>query len=132
MPSLIKGCESKLSQKPRKVFVFGSNLAGRHGAGAAKDAFLFHGAKYGIGEGLRGDSYALPTMDAQITPLPLPRIKEYIDRFLLFANANPTLIFKVTRVGCGRAGYDEKQIAPFFKEAPKNCRLPQGWRTIDA
>lgn len=112
----------------KAIFVFGSNLAGRHGAGAARDAVLYHGAIYGQGIGLQGKSYALPTMDAYIKPLPLYRIRGYVYDFLTFAKKNDDLIFRVTKLGCGRAGYSESQIAPFFEKAPSNCRLPKGWR----
>lgn len=112
---------------PRTVFVFGSNLAGRHGKGAALYARQHHGAVYGQGEGLQGDSYAIPTKDAQIRTLPLDAIAKHVETFLTFArqfNAN----FVVTRIGCGLAGYTDAQIAPMFKDAPANCLLPDGWR----
>lgn len=111
-----------------KIFVFGSNLAGRHGKGAAKDAVLKHGAIYGQGIGPQGRAYAIPTKDWELWPLPLEQIKEYIKEFLEYAKTHPEDEFYVTKVGCGYAGYSEDDIAPFFWGAPPNCSLPDGWR----
>jgi hypothetical protein len=107
----------------RTIFVFGSNEAGRHGAGAAKCAKLHHGAVYGVGIGIQGDSYAIPTKDADLKPLPLPRIALYVRDFIEFARAHPNWTFTVTRVGCGLAGYTDSDIAPLFSGAPRNCHL---------
>jgi hypothetical protein len=112
---------------PRTIFVFGSNLAGRHGKGAALYARQHHGATYGQGEGLQGDSYAIPTKDAQLRTLPLDAIRTHVGAFLTFAGQF-NAVFVVTRVGCGLAGYTDAQIAPMFKDAPANCQLPEGWR----
>lgn len=114
----------------RPVFVFGSNLAGRHGKGAARYALEQEGAAYGQGVGLQGNSYAIPTKDEQIRALPLDRIAEYVGLFLQFATLRPDLKFRVTKIGCGLAGYSEDQIAPFFKGAPKNVDLPEGWPAL--
>ena len=99
----------------RHIFVFGSNLAGRHGKGAARHAALFKGAVYGQGEGLQGESYAIPTKDRNLAPLPLPEIEQHVRTFLAFAEAHPELEFQVTAIGCGLAGYRPEQIAPMFK-----------------
>jgi hypothetical protein len=112
----------------KAVFVFGSNLAGKHGAGAALFAIKHHGARYGQGIGRQGDSYAIPTKDYKLHPLPLGSIEKHVKAFLLYARANPEEIFEVTKIGCGLAGYSEEQIKPMFKHAPKNCILPVGWR----
>jgi hypothetical protein len=112
-----------------RIFVFGSNLAGRHGAGAALAAYREHGAVYGQGIGLQGKSYAIPTKDENLRTLPLNRIKKYVDGFVRFAELNPDMLFNVTRVGCGLAGYEDNDIAPMFANAPENCILPAGWRT---
>ena len=109
------------------IFVFGSNLAGRHGKGAALCARNDYGAEYGVGEGRTGNSYALPTKDENIKTRPLEDIKYSVNRFIEYANNHPHLTFKVTKVGCGLAGYNESQIAPMFAEAPQNCQLPEGW-----
>jgi len=107
------------------VFVFGSNLAGRHGAGAAKYALQHKGAKYGQGVGLQGYSYAIPTKDFNIKTLPLETIKIYVDQFIQFAINNPDMTFEVTKIGCGLAGYVPKDIAPMFKSVPGNVILPK-------
>lgn len=113
------------------IFVFGSNEAGRHGKGAAKTAFLRHGAVYGKGVGLYGKSYAIPTKDVNLVPLPLNKIQKYVEQFLRFADLNKDRYeFTVTEIGCGLAGYHPTQIAPMFKGAPSNCILPVGWRVI--
>lgn len=109
------------------VFVFGSNLAGRHGAGAAKFARMNHGAIYGRGTGRQGNSYAIPTKDLALKTLPLNKIQHYVAEFLAYARQNPELIFEVTKIGCGLAGYSESDIAPMFASAPTNCALPDGW-----
>jgi len=112
------------------IFVFGSNLAGLHGAGAAADAVKEHGAVYGQGIGLQGNSYAIPTKDEKIRSLPLVRIFDHVRDFVLFAEQHPELEFAVTRIGCGLAGYTDRQIAPMFVGAPGNCKLPEGWREL--
>lgn len=112
----------------KSIFVFGSNLAGRHGKGAALFARNNHGAVYGVGEGRTGNSYALPTKDTSIRTRTLPAIKKSVDEFLEYANNHPELTFQVTKIGCGLAGYKEHEISPMFKEAPSNCSLPEGWR----
>jgi hypothetical protein len=109
------------------IFVFGSNRAGIHGAGAAKYAHEHCGAVWGIGEGLSGDAYALPTCDHEIRPLKLAQIRFHVDRFLSFAKHHPTLQFQVTRVGCGLAGFTDDQIAPLFLNAPDNVWLPSAF-----
>lgn len=114
--------------KKELIFVFGSNLAGRHGRGAALTAFREHGAVYGQGVGLQGQSYAIPTKDEDLKPLPLTKIQKHIASFIKFAKLNPDKQFRVSRVGCGLAGYDDQEIAPFFRHAPDNCILPVGWR----
>lgn len=110
-----------------QIFVFGSNLAGRHGKGAALDAYKRYGAVYGQGVGFQGCAYAIPTKDRSINTLPLHVIRSYVLDFLAFANEHPEMQFNVTRIGCGLAGYKDADIAPMFKGAPDNCRLPGGW-----
>ena len=110
------------------VFVLGSNLAGRHGAGAARFAREHRGAVYGQSTGHQGNSYALPTCDRNFKGLPLDHILAHVLSFLDYAEQHPELTFEVTRVGCGLAGHSEKNIAPMFKDAPPNCLLPEGWR----
>jgi hypothetical protein len=110
----------------KHIFVFGSNLAGRHGKGAAKTALQHWGAIYGQGQGLQGSSYAIPTKDAKIRTLPLTEIAKYVTIFLEFAEQNPEKTFFVTAIGCGLAGYTPAQIAPLFSvDLPDNVRLPE-------
>lgn len=111
------------------IFVFGSNEAGIHGAGAALEARKKYGAKMGIGFGHIGNSFAIPTKDENIKTLPLNQIQKYVDMFIAYAQITPELKYLVTRIGCGLAGYKDSDIAPMFKNAPNNCELPEGWRT---
>lgn len=113
----------------KTIFVFGSNLAGRHGKGAALYARQNHQAQYGVGVGRTGNAYALPTKDEYIRTLPLSRISVYVRQFLDYATTHPELTFQITKIGCGLAGYRESDIAPMFQTAPKNCQLPEGWRS---
>ena len=100
-----------------QIFVFGSNLSGRHGKGAAKTA-LGWGAKWGQAKGLQGRTYGIPTKDVSIRrTLTIEEIKPFVDEFIEFAKANPNLIFLVTEIGCGLAGLKPKEVAPLFKEA---------------
>lgn len=103
------------------IFVFGSNRAGRHGAGAAKHAHARFGAEYGVGEGRTGNAYAIPTKDENLRVIPLHEIGNAIHRFMRYARENPTEWFQVTPVGCGLAGYTREQIAPYFDGAPSKC-----------
>jgi hypothetical protein len=110
-----------------QVFVFGSNLAGRHGGGAALLAAHRFGAVYGVGVGHEGRSYALPTKGQNIETLPLSEIEKHIGNFVEYAAANPSLTFFVTQIGCGLAGYTPKEIAPlfFYFALPPNVILPE-------
>lgn len=114
----------------RSIFVFGSNLAGRHGKGAALYARQHHGAVYGRGEGLQGRSYAIPTKDAQLQTIPLPILRGYVNTFLAFAREYPELTFQLTPIGCGLAGYKPADIAPMFRDAPGNVRLPDEFKAV--
>lgn len=111
-----------------EIFVFGSNLAGRHGKGAALYARNNYRAKYGVGVGRTGNAYAIPTKDGDLKTLPLDIIRGYVREFLEYARLNQGLTFKVTAIGTGLAGYRHEQIAPMFDEAPNNCILPAEWR----
>lgn len=113
------------------IFVFGSNLAGVHGAGAALCAAREYGAIRGQGVGPQGNSYAIPTKDENIETLPLERIKPFVLQFLDYARIHKELRFEVTRIGCGLAGYTDNDIYPMFEDAPENCELPPGWRAPD-
>lgn len=115
---------------PTPIFVFGSNLAGRHGKGAALCARVQWGAQYGVGVGRTGFAYAIPTKDAQLRTLPLATIAEHVVTFLDYARAHPDLLFLVTAIGTGLAGYRHEDIAPMFRDSPRNCNLPVEWERI--
>ena len=110
------------------IFVFGSNLAGRHGKGAAKVAKLQFGAVYGQGAGPMGQAYGIPTKGLKLEVLPLNDVRRHVEDFLQYATMNPELPFWVTRVGCGLAGYDDAEIAPLFAGAPSNCSFASQWK----
>ena len=110
-----------------QIFVFGSNLSGRHGKGAAKTA-LGWGAKWGQAAGLQGRTYGIPTKDASIRrTLRIDEIKPFVDDFIEFAKSRKDLIFLVTEVGCGLAGLKPKDVAPLFIKAVdvENIHLPE-------
>ena len=117
------------TQPDSAIFVFGSNLAGRHGAGAAKAAMEKFGARYGVGIGFTGNSYAIPTKDYDILTLPLGVVHVFIRQFVQVTQHMKETEFFVTRVGCGLAGYTDDQIAPLFRECnPQNCSMPENWK----
>ena len=113
------------------IFVFGSNLAGRHGKGAAKFAVDNYGAIYGQGEGLQGNSYALPTKDENLRPLSLQGIDRSVSTFLFFARDNAGINFALTPVGCGLAGNSRKDIWAILKHysVTSNVYLTSTWVT---
>ena len=113
----------------RAIFCFGSNLAGFHGAGAARYAMEHFGAKYDQGIGQVGFSYAIPTKNEHNETLPLSEIQKYVEQFIQYATNHPELTFNMTRIGCGLAGYQDQDIAPMFIHAPANVRLPSEWVT---
>lgn len=108
------------------VFVFGSNIHGMHGGGAARYAYEHFGAEWGVGEGLTGRCYALPTMEGA------ENFRQAVVRFTTCAQENPALRFLVTPVGCGIAGYAPEMVAPWFKEAAEleNVYLPEDFWSI--
>ena len=110
--------------RPNEIFVFGSNLKGLHGGGAAYIAYRKFGAIMGQGVGLQGQSYGIPTMQGGVET-----IRPYVDEFIQFAKEHPHFTFLVTRIGCGIAGFDDEDIAPLFEDAHnvENIVLPVGW-----
>lgn len=110
------------SLKADEIFVFGSNLAGAHGGGAARIAVEDFGAIWGQGVGLQGQCYAIPTMQGGVET-----IKPYVDEFIEFAKQHKELFFYVTRIGCGIAGFRDEEIAPLFAKAidVQNIALPE-------
>jgi len=113
---------------PNIIFVFGSNLAGIHGAGAALFANYWYGAERGIGVGRTGQAYAIPTKDAKFNVLTLDVIRLHVWLFLDYAKKHPEEEFFVTRIGCGYAGYSNPDIAPMFRGAPENCMFEESWK----
>lgn len=113
-----------------RIFVFGSNLLGIHGAGAAGYARKELGAQLGIGEGPTGRTYALPTCYRPGEPITLQELAVYVDNFLRYAEKHPETRFFVSAVGCGIAGFTEDEVSYIFRElgTPDNCDLPVGWR----
>ncbi len=107
-----------------EIFVFGSNLAGRHGMGAANAALKRYGAVYGKGIGLHGQSYGIPTKDENLKVIPIDEVAIYIRDFIEFSKSNPDKQFFVTAIGCGLAGYKPEQIAPLFRGVGDNVSLP--------
>ncbi len=117
------------SLAPNEVFVFGSNLAGMHGGGAARMAHLYFGAVMGNGDGIQGQSYAIPTMQGGVDT-----IRPYVDKFIAYARKHPDRQFLVTRIGCGIAGFSPDEIAPLFSDARdvENISLPQDfWECLE-
>lgn len=115
--------------QPGEIFVFGSNLEGHHGGGAALLAWKKWGAIWGQGTGLQGQTYGIPTMHGGPD-----RIKPYVDEFISFARQHPELTFLVTEVGCGIAGFRPAEIAPLFRDAVdmENIHLPQRfWEVLN-
>ncbi len=115
---------------PKLLFVFGSNLAGRHGKGAAATAARYFKAQYGIGEGPMNKAYAIPTKDASLRTRTLHDIEGSVQRFIRYARQFSDMTFLVTRIGCGLAGFKNEEIAPMFAHAPSNCILPSAWDEI--
>lgn len=115
--------------QPGEIFVFGSNLEGHHGGGAALLAWKKWGAIWGQGAGLQGQTYGIPTMHGGPDS-----IKPYVDEFISFARQHPELTFLVTEVGCGIAGFRPAEIAPLFRDAVdvENIHLPQRfWEVLN-
>lgn len=117
------------SLQPNEIFVFGSNLAGMHGGGAARIALMKFGAVMGNGVGIQGQSYAIPTMQGGIET-----ISPYVDDFIEYAKAHPQQQFLITPIGCGIAGFVPEEIAPLFAKAMevKNISLPASfWEILE-
>lgn len=115
--------------RPGKIFVFGSNLEGAHGGGAALLAWRKWGAKWGQGVGLQGQTYGIPTMHGGPEA-----IRPYVDEFIRFAADHTELHFLVTEIGCGIAGFTPEEIAPLFRDAVEvqNISLPERfWNVLE-
>ena len=129
-----QGCCSRIfsylrvyERDQRIQWMFGSNLEGMHGGGAAFAAWKKFGAVMGCGVGLRGQSYAIPTMQGGVET-----IEPYVSSFIAFAKEHSELFFYVTRIGCGIAGFRDKEIAPLFSEAVglENVCLPESFAKL--
>lgn len=114
--------------EPNSIFVFGSNLAGRHGKGAALQARKQFGAVYGVGEGLTGQCYAFPTLDGKLRRRLLSELEESRDKLYKSCMDNPSLRFLLTKVGTGLAGESEGTMMRLFSNPPANLILPEDWR----
>ena len=116
--------------EPNEVFVFGSNLEGMHGGGAARKAYKDFGAEWGQGVGMYGQTYAIPTMQGGVET-----IKPYVDDFIEFAKRHSELDFLVTEIGCGIAGFTPREIAPLFvraiNEDIRNIYLPDSFYKVN-
>ena len=119
--------ERIISLQPGEIFVFGSNLQGMHGGGAARMAYEKFGAIWGKGVGLQGQCYAIPTMQGGVDT-----IRPYVEEFVAFAKEHKELTFLVTPIGCGIAGFKSEDIAPLFKEAivEENIVLPESFEEV--
>ena len=119
--------EKITSLQPCEIFVFGSNLQGMHGGGAARMAYRKFGAAWGKGTGLHGQSYAIPTMQGGVET-----IRPYVEEFIAFARTHKELTFLVTPIGCGIAGFKAEDIAPLFKDAiaEENIILPESFEKL--
>jgi hypothetical protein len=109
-----------------EVFVFGSNIHGSHSGGAARQAHEQFGAVWGIGAGITGQCYAIPTMEG------IESLQKYIAQFLVVADLMPNLTFLMTLIGTGIAGYTAEEVAPLFRYAPENVILPEGWKVLSS
>lgn len=114
-----------------RIFVFGSNLAGVHGAGAAKFALDYRGAILGRGVGPQGQSFAIPTKDENINSLSLDEIAAFAIYFTVYAAQRPDVRFQLTAVGCGLAGFTNEQIVPMFLDVPDNVDWPPEWKDFE-
>ena len=123
-----KDGEKPIVSPTGEIFVFGSNLAGIHGAGAAREALVTYGAIFGRGLGFVGQSYALPTKNHLIDSMDFKCVKMFIEMFTDFSRAKRHEKFFVTAVGTGLAGYKDSDIAPLFKGVGNNCNMPIQWK----
>lgn len=110
-----------------RIFVFGSNLRGLHGKGAALHASKYYGAEPGIAIGHINQCYAIPTKDQMLRPLRLEQVQHFISSFVAYANSHLNFQFNVTQIGCGYAKFTPKQIVPSFDKAPDNCWFDPHW-----
>lgn len=113
----------------KRIYVFGTNTLGFHNRGISLIAYSKYGAQWGKCFGHYGDSFAIPVVDRDIQPLPLETIENFIKGFIAYAETHPKRNFLVTRIGCGIAGYTNKDIAPLFASSPLNCIFDEEWKS---
>ncbi len=126
-PSRPSNYDKVFDPAPNKILVFGSNLAGIHAVGARRYAYDWCGAIWEKGEGLMGNSYAIPIQDHHLKTLQLDKVESYVEQFIIFAWERRDLEFFVTRLGCDRGEYTVDDIAPLFVDAPPTCEFPDAW-----
>ena len=122
---------SVTSLRDDEIFVFGSNVWGKHSGGAAGMALKRWGAIWGLASGPQGRTYAIPTVSGRANNVKL--IEPYVKQFEQYAREHSDKLFLVTKIGCGSAGFTEKQIAPFFKGCMPlpNVHLPESfWEVL--
>ncbi|MFT4021740.1 MAG: hypothetical protein QM666_09515, partial [Acinetobacter sp.] len=121
--------ESVIKDLPENtIFVFGSDLAGRHQEGAARIAHLYFGAILGVARGWSGQSYAIPTLNEHLQRVPLSQIQHYIEDFKIYTKNHINSTYFITALGCGQAGYDVADIAPLFQDISTNVIFPESFR----
>ncbi|MEB3766364.1 hypothetical protein [Acinetobacter sp. MD2] len=110
------------------IFVFGSDLAGKHSEGAARIAQQFFGALHGVGRGWSGQSFAIPTLNEHLQPMLLAQIQHYIEDFKIYTKQHPNTHYFITALGCGQAGYQTSDIAPLFRGISSNVTFPESFQ----
>jgi len=115
------------SKSNAPVFVFGSDIEGKHESESAQMAVRFHDAKIGTWSGPTGTAYAIPCVASDANVLPLDVIKNYVEPFFDYAKEHPGTVFQIARFGSGRASHSDEDMARLFANAPQNCRLPGLW-----
>lgn len=112
------------------VFVFGTDIDGRHESESGRMAMRLHGAQRGTRNGLTGNAYAIPSVASDGTPLRLAVMANYVTPFIEYATAHPRTIFQIARFGAGGAEHSDEDMAGLFAKVPANCRLPGRWQTL--
>lgn len=133
--------EGDIKPEQNVIFVFGSNVEGRHGLGAAKEAVQKFGAVYGRPEGLQGSSYAIPTKDLRVKAnkgyrsVPEEKIVSSIAAMYRCAEQNPDKVFKVAYRNPPHKytlnGYSGAEMVRMFLKAgtpPMNVQFSMEWK----
>lgn len=127
--------ETIMFLEPNEVFVFGSNMNGNHAGGAAFVAQERFGAEWGCSEGLRGQSYAIPTLNRNMEKVTRKQLHVSFVIFIDCVIKHPEKVFYLTKIGCGIAGWNIYEVATIFFDAlflselegklPSNLILPK-------